>query len=143
MGTPFQVVFDCANATKLAEFWASALNYKIQEPPPGFSNWEEWAAKMGIPQEQWDKWSSIVDPEGRWPRIFFQGVPEGKVVKNRVHLDINCGGRDVPEEERRKRISDEVQRLVGLGATKLKEMEEMGSYWIVMQDPEGNEFCLQ
>jgi hypothetical protein len=67
-----------------------------------------------------------------------------KPGKNRVHLDMNAsGGRKVPIEERRRQVNEEVGRLVKLGATKQREWEEEGEYWVVMQDPEGNEFCVQ
>jgi hypothetical protein len=87
--------------------------------------------------------SAVVDPDGRGPRLFFQRVPEGKSVKNRVHLDLNVGiPRDDPKASR-VRVVEASERLVSLGATKLREAEERGEFWIVMQDVEGNEFCLQ
>jgi len=70
--------------------------------------------------------------------------PEPKSVKNRVHLDINVGGgRDTPMDERKARVNSEVERVVGLGATKIEEHSDQDEYWVVMQDVEGNEFCLQ
>ena len=75
---------------------------------------------------------------------FFIHVPEAKMVKNRVHLDVNVGGvAGTPVEERRPRVDAAVDRLVGEGATRLRILEEYGEYCVVMQDPEGNEFCLQ
>ena len=86
----------------------------------------------------------MVDPDGVGPRIFFQRVPEGKVVKNRVHLDLNAGGpRGTPHDERRRRVDAEVGRLVQLGARKSRTIEERGEYFINMFDPEGNEFDVQ
>ena len=71
-------------------------------------------------------------------------MPEGKSAKNRVHLDVNVGGgRAVPDDERRPRVNTKAEELVALGATEVRRDEEHGEYWIVMQDPEGNEFCLQ
>ena len=144
MATPIQVTFDCADPDRLARFWATALGYKLQDPPEGYASWEEWLAAQGIPKDQWNSASAIVDPDGVGPRIYFQRVPEPKTVKNRVHLDVNAGGGPgTPPDERRSRVNAEVERLVGAGATKLRAAEEHGEYWVVMQDPEGNEFCLQ
>jgi hypothetical protein len=144
MGTSFQVVIDCADPDKLARFWVEALHYKIQDPPQGFASWIEFLKAQGVPESDWNSASAIVDPEGKGSRIYFQRVPETKTVKNRVHLDINVGGgREVSLEERRKRVSAEMIRLEGFGAKRFREMNERDEYWIVMQDPEGNEFCLQ
>jgi hypothetical protein len=86
----------------------------------------------------------VVDPEGKAPRIFFQRVPEGKTVKNRVHLDLNVGGGTrVQLEQRKPRVEAEAERLVGLGARRVRAFEKMGEYWVAMLDPEGNEFDIQ
>lgn len=144
MATRVQIVFDCANPDKIAAFWAEALHYKKQDPPEGFVSWDDFLRAEGIPESQWDSASAVVDPEGVGPRIFFQRVPEGKVVKNRVHLDLNVGGpRSAPQDERRRRIDAEVDRLVQLGARKSRAVEERGEYFINMFDPEGNEFDVQ
>jgi hypothetical protein len=145
MGVSVQVVFDCANPDALARFWAEALGYKLQDPPPGFATWEDWARANQIPEDQWDAMSAVVDPEGKGPRLFFQRVPEPKTVKNRVHLDVNVGGgRQVPVEERRDRIDEEAARLVAMGATLLRAVaEQEDEYFANMLDPEGNEFDLQ
>lgn len=145
MATTFQVTFDCADPERVSRFWMAALGYQQSEPPEGFSNWDEWATDAGIPEESWSDFRDAVDPDGVGPRLFFQRVPEPKTVKNRVHLDVNVGGgREVAIDERRPTIDAEVERLVGEGATKLREGSEgEGSYFVVMQDPEGNELCLQ
>lgn len=144
MATGIQVVFDCAEPAKLAEFWEAALGYQTQPPPPGFATWEDWAEQAGLPREQWDAYAALVDPDGVGPRLFFQRVPEPKTAKNRVHLDVNVGGgREAPEAERRARVAEAEQRLTALGATRLREMDDVTGHCIVMQDPEGNEFCLQ
>ena len=143
MGTSFQVTFDCADPDCLATFWAEALRYKMEDPPPGFASWPEFLKAQGLPEKEWNSRSAIVDPEGTGSRIYFQKVTEPKTVKNRVHLDVNVGGRGTPEEERKRRVYAEAERLVGFGATKLRAFEEPGEFWIVMTDPEGNEFCLQ
>ena len=144
MATKIQVVMDCADPARLASFWASALHYKVQDPPPGFATWEDFLTAQGVPQDQWNSASAVVDPDGLGPRIYFQRVPESKSVKNRVHMDLNVGGGPgVDAEEKRVRVNAEVARLTGLGATQLWPMEQHGEYWVVMQDPEGNEFCVQ
>lgn len=144
MTVRFQVAFDAADPRRLAGFWQQALGYKEQDPPEGYASWEQWAVAMEIPEERWGDVTALVDPEGVLPRLFFQKVPEPKSAKNRVHLDLNVGGgREVDERERRSRVDAAVDRLVGLGATKQREFEEPDQRWIVMHDPEGNEFCLQ
>jgi hypothetical protein len=141
--TDFQVTFDCADPAGLARFWAEALGYKIQDPPEGFASWEAFLTSIGVPESEWNSRNAIVDPEGRRPRIFFQRVPESKRTKNRLHLDLRIGGGPgTPLEERRARIDAEARRLAALGATSLHQVEERGEYWVVMQDPEGNEFCV-
>lgn len=118
MATSVQIVFDCADPDKLATFWAAALHYTKQDPP-----------------------SAIADPDGTGPRISFQRVPERKSVKNRVHLDLNIGGGfGTPQDERRRRIDAEVDRIVRLGARQARTVEERGGYFVNMFDPEGNEF---
>jgi hypothetical protein len=144
MATSIQITFDCADPDRLASFWAMALGYRKQDPPEGSATWPEFLAAQGIPEDQWNAASAILDPEGRGPRLYFQRVPEPKVVKNRVHLDLNVGGgRQVPLQERRVRIAAAVDRLGALGATTVRPVQERGEYWVVMTDPEGNEFCLQ
>src|SRR5262245_2137883 len=116
----------------------------MQPPPDGFATWEDWLREMGIPEDQWNSASAVMDPEGNKPRLYFQRVPEKKQAKNRVHLDLNVGGpHGTPMDERRGRVDPEVERLTALGATTLRPVEERGEYWVVMQDPEGNEFCVQ
>jgi glyoxalase superfamily protein len=149
MATPIQVVFDCANPARIAEFWATALGYTVQPPPEGFPSWEKFLASMGVPESEWNSRSAVVDPDGAGPRIFFQRVPEPKTVKNRVHLDVNAGA-DATGDERRRRVDAEVERLTAAGATTVAATEDwvteepaLAEYWVVMQDPEGNEFCVQ
>jgi catechol 2,3-dioxygenase-like lactoylglutathione lyase family enzyme len=146
MTTRIQVTFDCADPARLAGFWAEALGYRLEEPPAGFATWQQYWVSRGLPPEEIeDGYDAIVDPEGVRPRIWFQPVPEGKVVKNRLHLDLGVsGGRGVPLETRRRRIDAEAERLVAAGATRLRVLSEEGvdHYGVVMADPEGNEFCL-
>jgi catechol 2,3-dioxygenase-like lactoylglutathione lyase family enzyme len=144
MAISVQVTFDCADPDRVARFWADALGYKLQDPPAGYATWPDFLTAIGVPEADWNRASAVVDPEGRGPRIYFQRVPEPKVVKNRVHLDVNVsGGLEVAAAERRARVDAAVERLGQLGATKVRPYEERGEHWVVMQDPEGNEFCLQ
>ena len=144
MATGIQVVIDCADPARLAEFWAAALGYTLQDPPTGFATWQEFLAAQGVPESEWNSANAVVDPDKHGPRVYFQRVPEPKTVKNRVHLDLNVGGgHATPLETRRERVGAEARRLLSLGATQLRATELRGEYWIVMQDPEGNEFCVQ
>ena len=145
MATSIQVVMVCADPAKQAAFWAEALHYKLQDPPDGFASWQNWLEASGIPESDWNSASAVVDPEGAGPRIYFQRVPEEKVGKNRVHLDLNVGGprAATPVDERRRRIDAEVERLVALGAHKLQSREVRGEYFVNLVDPEGNEFDVQ
>ncbi len=145
MATRIQVVFDCADPGAQAEFWRAALGYHTPAPPPPHATWPEFLAAEGVPEAHWNDQNAVEDPDGLGPRLFFQKVPEGKVAKNRVHLDLNVGGGSpVDLEERRARVDAEVERLMALGATDERgAMEKGGEYWVRMNDPEGNEFCVQ
>ncbi|HSO51589.1 MAG TPA: VOC family protein [Actinomycetes bacterium] len=143
MAIRLQVVFDAADPSKLAAFWGEAIGYVEEDPPDGFDSWEAWAVANDLPREDWDNYDSRVDPDGTGPRLFFQRVPEPKTAKNRVHLDLGVsGGRGTPPEDRRRRVADAVERAVAAGATRVKDYDEAGQHWVVLQDPEGNEFCL-
>jgi Glyoxalase-like domain len=138
-----QVVFDAADPPALAAFWGEAIGYVEEDPPEGFDSWEAWAVANDLPREDWDNYASRVDPDGAGPRLFFQRVPEPKTAKNRVHLDLDVsGGRGTPLEFRRRKVADAVERAVAAGATRVKDYDEAGQHWVVLQDPEGNEFCL-
>jgi len=143
MAAGVQVVIDCADPDRLAHFWADALGYKLQEPPPGFDSWQAVLQANGVPESEWNSASALVDPEGKGPRFYFQRVPEPKSVKNRLHVDLSVGGGlSVPLEERKARAHAEAARLQTLGATQLWINDDWRGFSIVMQDPEGNEFCL-
>jgi catechol 2,3-dioxygenase-like lactoylglutathione lyase family enzyme len=142
MAIGVQVVIDCADPSRLAKFWAEVLGYQEQPPPPGYDTWEQFATAQGIPPERWNDFGAVIDPDGQGPRLFFQRVPEPKTVKNRVHLDVNAS-RGVDGEARREFLAAEVERLVALGATEVREVDEPAGHHIVMRDPEGNEFCVQ
>jgi len=139
-----QIVFDCRDPSALAGFYAQVLHYKLQDPPGGYKTWGEWLKAMGIPKEEWNSASAIVDPTGNGPRIFFQQMDTPKLGKNRLHVDVNASsGSRASVQVRKEEVNTEVGRLLALGATKQREFEEMGDYWVVMLDPEGNEFCVQ
>ena len=143
MATEFQVTFDSADPSAHAEFWAEALHYRLQPPPPGFDSWDAALDAWGVPPDERDRAAAIVDPQGKGPRIYFQKVPEDKTAKNRVHLDLRAAP-GLKGRERDDALEAECTRLVALGATKLRRVEADGvnEVCIVMQDPEGNEFCL-
>ncbi|PRZ30183.1 hypothetical protein CLV47_13117 [Antricoccus suffuscus] len=138
-----QITFDSADPGSLADFWAEALGYRKEAPPQGFASWDDALRSWGVPEDQWNSRSAIVDPDGNRPRVFFQQVPEGKSAKNRVHLDVRAAVGLVGEE-RMTQLESRAQRLVDLGGARLSRTEPgaMEAGFIVMQDPEGNEFCL-
>jgi hypothetical protein len=143
MPVNIQVTFDANDPDKLAEFWAVALDYVIEPPPEGFATWYEFAEKVGIPRERWHDLSAVIEPTRTKPRLLFQKVPEGKTAKNRVHLDLHVSAGTTDPEERWQRVLAYVDKVVAAGATVQYENRQPGGQCMVMQDPEGNEFCLQ
>jgi hypothetical protein len=136
MPIPLQITFDCADPPTLSEFWAAALGYRQDW------QWDDattaWMREGGLDAAAVGGRCAISDPEGVRPRLFFQRVTERKLAKNRLHLDLHVGNDN---------LDAEAQRLVQLGATvahvaqhKFGPLPE--ERWIVMRDPEGNEFCL-
>jgi catechol 2,3-dioxygenase-like lactoylglutathione lyase family enzyme len=140
-----QVTFDCADCDALARFWCEVLGYQLQPPPPGFDSWDAALDAWGVPAEERNSRSAALPPDGgTGPRLFFQRVPEGKSAKNRVHLDVRAAPGTVGDE-RMAALDAEATRLVGLGATRVRRVDpdgRMENGFVVMQDPEGNEFCL-
>ena len=136
-----QVTFDCAEPERVARFWCEVLGYVVPPPPEGFASWDDF--NRALPPEQQDSAFACVDPTGVGPRLFFQRVPECKVVKNRVHLDVRAG-TGLVGDERLSALEAERDRLVDLGASCVRVMRADGinESCIVMQDVEGNEFCL-
>jgi hypothetical protein len=152
MSRTVQVTFDCGDPIAQSRFWADALHYVIQPPPgrdlaPGedpIEAWMEFLEEAGVPEDQRDTASAIEDPDGDGPRLFFQKVPEGKTAKNRMHLDVRAAV-GLEGDERMATLEAEHHRLVALGASRLERHEPappMSAGFIVMADPEGNEFCL-
>lgn len=144
MARDIQITFDAGDPAALAAFWADALGYQLQEPPPGFESWDQALDAMGVPPERRNDRSAVLDPAGNGPRVFFQRVPEGKRAKNRVHLDVRAAP-GLQGDERMAALEAEAERLVALGATRQARHEPqppLGAGHLVMADPEGNEFCL-
>jgi len=136
-----QVTFDCAEPERVARFWCEVLGYVIPPPPEGFASWDE--LDRTLPPEQQGSAYACIDPTGAGPRLFFQRVPEGKVVKNRVHLDVRVG-TGLVGDERLAALEAEGDRLVALGAQRFRLLRADGfnESCLVMLDVEGNEFCL-
>jgi hypothetical protein len=148
MALSWKLVIDSTNASALADFWAAALEYEVEDPSAlikqllaagrigaeavvehrGRKTFRGYAA-IRHPEDPFDQTSGV----GRGRRLLFQNVPEGKSGKNRLHIDVHSepGGLDKL-----------VARLEELGATRVREVDEgPAGHWSIMQDPEGNEFC--
>jgi hypothetical protein len=120
------VVVDSRHPASLARFWAATLDGYSVAPYD-----DDEIARLranGIFDPEDDPTVLVEAAAGVRPRFFFQLVPESKIVKNRVHLDLHA-----------EDLSGEVARLVGLGASVLGEHDG----WVVLADPEGNEFCVR
>lgn len=137
----FQVTFDAADPRLLGAFWIAALGYVEEAPPEGFDSWPAALSAWGLPPERQNDAYAIVDPAGSGPRIFIQKVPEPKTAKNRLHLDIRVSGVR-GNEGKASALAAETARLEALGGTRVEEVRNEHDHFIVMQDPEGNEFCL-
>jgi len=113
----YNIAIDCADTYALAGFWAEVLGYpRHADDRPG------------------DPEAMLLPPDGVGPMVFFQQVPEAKSVKNRLHLCLQ------PDDRTR---DEEVERIVGLGATLVSDQRRPdGTGWVVLADPEGNEFCV-
>ncbi|MGM7648651.1 MULTISPECIES: VOC family protein [unclassified Nocardia] len=152
MSRHVQITFDAHDPRALSIFWREVLGY-VHPGPPGvelpegadpLAAWDEFLTRIGVPAEEHNSRSAIEDPDGEGPRVFFQRVPEDKVAKNRVHLDVRAAP-GLQGEQRMTALEAECERLVALGATRLRRFEPeppMSAGFIVMADPEGNEFCL-
>ncbi|QXJ24901.1 VOC family protein [Actinomadura graeca] len=148
MALSWKLVIDSANAATLADFWAAALEYEVEDPSRlvgqllaaghigpeavlehgGRQTFRGYAA-VRHPEDPYDETSGV----GHGRRLLFQDVPEGKTVKNRLHIDIHSGPGGLEQL---------AARLEGLGATRVQEIDKgPAGHWWVMQDPEGNEFC--
>ncbi|MFE9394020.1 VOC family protein [Streptomyces flavidovirens] len=152
MSDQIQVTFDAHDPRALSTFWRDVLGY-VHPGPPGvdlpedadpLAAWDDFLAQAGVPEEQRNTRSAIEDPDGNGPRLFFRQVPEDKVAKNRVHIDVRAAP-GLEGEKRMAALEAECERLVALGATRIRRHEPtppLGVGHIVMADLEGNEFCL-
>ena len=109
-----ELCIDCAEPRRLAQFWADVLDWRIDA------------------DESDDDEVALVDPEGKAPLLLFVKVPEPKTVKNRLHIDVRA--RNSTQEA-------EVERLLALGA-RHADVGQGEQTWVVLADPEGNEFCV-
>lgn len=136
-----QVTFDCANPREVAEFWKAVLGYVDPPVPEGFDSWE--AVDATQPAEEQGNWWACQDPNGVGPRLYFQRVPESKVAKNRVHIDVRVAPH-LHGDERTQAIEAEAVRLEHLGAKRgpLLLADDENETCQNMFDVEGNEFCL-
>lgn len=138
MAQRVQVAIDCNEPERLAAFWASVLDYEVADPPSGYATWTEHAADQA--EEAGEFWIRIRDPDGNGPTLLFHRVPEPKTIKNRVHLDVRApsAGADHHGEE----LQAFIARVIGWGGSKVRDVVDDAGYFAVMQDPEGNEFCV-
>lgn len=126
-----EIVVDARDTRKLADFWCAVLDYKIID--------EQEDIVEIAPREYPDAWTDTSTAEWKTkvraappaPTILFATVPEAKTVKTPVHIDVSpIGSQD-----------EEVERLLALGATRA-DIGQGDANWVVMRDPEGNEFCV-
>lgn len=144
----WKVVVDAGDPHAQADFWAAALGYEVEDnsvlvrrlleagalPAEATVDSHGRPAFLDLiavrhPEDPYDEGTGV----GRGRRLLFQRVPEAKTVKNRLHLDLH------PGDGRRE---GEVERLEALGASVLRRVKEPAGEWVVMADPEGNEFCV-
>lgn len=117
-----ELAIDCVDPDALSRFWCAVLDYEVQEEEEGFIS-------IGSP----------LVPEGNKrlgpvpPTLGFARVPEGKAIKNRLHIDVNPTDREQDEE---------VRRLLALGARHVDVGQSGDESWVCLADPEGNEFCV-
>jgi len=109
-----ELVIDCANPARVAEFWAAVLDYRVLQQ-------SEQGVEIGAP-----------DGSVR-PTLTFVPVPEAKTIKNRLHIDLNPTGQNQAAE---------LERLLALGARQVDVGQGADVTWVVLADPEDNEFCL-
>ena len=108
-----ELCVDCRDPVSLAGFWREVLDYRVTDSE--------------------EDMVELTGPEGAGPTILFVAVPEDKIVKNRLHMDVSPTDREQDEE---------VERILALGATRADVGQGEDATWVVMQDPEGNEFCV-
>ncbi|MGW0530908.1 VOC family protein [Streptomyces sp. NPDC003032] len=144
----WKLVIDATDPHAQAAFWGETLGYEVEDNSAlierllGFGAVPEAATVEFRGRRAWRDLIAVRHPDdpyeeesglGLGRRILFQRVPEAKTGKNRLHLDVHCGPG---------RRDDEVSRLEALGAAVERHVEEPGGEWVIMRDPEGNEFCV-
>lgn len=161
--TDWQLTIDCSDPAALVKFWAPVLGYEPQPAPEGFDTWNDYYVSIGVPEDELDPdgdgCDRIFDPTGGGPPIWFQVVPEKKTIKNRFHFDLYPTRRDksLPFEERKRLVDTLVDQLLEAGASVVRrrpddapepaggadgESATPSFYFVLMGDPEGNEFCV-
>ena len=142
----WQLTIDANDPAALARFWGQALGYQPTPPTEPQTSWHaHYRSRLGGADAFDDR---LFDPAGLTPPIWFQEVPEEKAGKNRLHLDLYPTGRDntLPQERRVETVEAKVAELVGLGASVQRRTRDDDPddpvYFVVMHDPEGNEFCI-
>lgn len=151
----WQLTIDAIDPARMVQFWAPALGYKVQPPPTGFKTWNDYYLSIGVPEDELntsaDGTDRIYDPTGAGPTIWFQSVQEKAPGKNRFHLDLYPTRRDtsLTTEQRVRVVEKLVTKLQFAGAGVLRRFPvdfpgagESEGYFVVMADPEGNEFCI-
>lgn len=145
----WKLVIDASDPHAQADFWAEALGYLVEDNSPlieqllalGAAPAEETIESHG--RKAWRDLAAVRHPDdphdersgmGLGRRLLFQRVPEAKTGKNRLHIDLHAEPGQMDAE---------TARLEGLGAARLRRVSEPGGTWVVMTDPEGNEFCVQ
>jgi hypothetical protein len=142
----WQLTIDANDPARLSTFWAQALGY-VPAPPAELEAtwWAHYRGRLGGAAEFDDR---LFPPDGAGPALWFQEVPEEKAGKNRLHLDLYPTGRDdsLAFDRRVEIVDAKVDELVGLGARVQRRFHQDDPddayYFVVMQDPEGNEFCV-
>ncbi|HET6910980.1 MAG TPA: VOC family protein [Mycobacteriales bacterium] len=119
-----QIAVDCSDPARLAEFWASVLDYEV------------------LRVDEDGERAFVSDPAGTGPKLLFHRVPEPKAVKSRLHLDVYVSPWGSPPAQSKPIVDAEAERLGAMGATQLQAFEKSDDYFVVMSDPEGNEFCI-
>jgi hypothetical protein len=152
MSRHLQITVDARDPRALSVFWRDVLGY-VHPGPPGvdlpegadpLAAWDDFLARMNVPEDRRGERSAIEDPDGRGPRLFFQRTAEPPPRGHRLHLDVRAAP-GLHGAERMAALEAECARLVALGASRVRRVEPgppMDAGHLVLTDPEGNVFCL-
>lgn len=119
----------------MASFWSVALGYEIEPPPAGYLSWKDFLRANDLPLPANGSIAAIVDPDEAGPRVVFLRSPKNTVAARPLQFDIRTDRSDHGKEAT-------IAELTEAGATEVRRVDERGGWWIVMADPEGNEFCV-